>query len=136
MIQAAGGVVLRTNRSGDADELEVLVVHRPDRGDWSLPKGKRRRREAALDCALREVREETGLHCDANLELPTVRYTDRRGRRRLVRYWTMHPVAGEFTPNDEVDQICWVSVRSVGHLLTYEREIVLVEGLQLAVSVA
>ena len=35
-VWAAGGLVLR-----DAGgELEILIVHRPDHGDWSFPKGK------------------------------------------------------------------------------------------------
>ena len=35
-IRAAGVVLLR----GDQGRYETLVVHRPRRHDWSLPKGK------------------------------------------------------------------------------------------------
>jgi 8-oxo-dGTP pyrophosphatase MutT (NUDIX family) len=132
MIEAAGGVVWRTTRP---NELEVLVVHRPRRQDWSLPKGKRRGRETALECALREVREETGLRCTAEDELPKVRYTDRQGRARLVRYWAMQVVRGEFKPNDEVDQVRWTPLGLVGELLTYEHELVVVSSLLLIQSV-
>ncbi|MBM3914909.1 MAG: NUDIX hydrolase [Sphingomonadales bacterium] len=51
-IEAAGGVVVN-----DADEL--LLIFR--RGMWDLPKGKLDAGESIVDCALREVREETGL---------------------------------------------------------------------------
>lgn len=128
MIESAGGVVWRTS---GRHHHEVLVVHRPHRQDWSLPKGRRRRRESALECALREVREETGLRCAAEEELPEVRYTDRQGRARRVRYWMMQAVSGEFRPNDEVDETRWTPIGVVGELLTHEHELVLVSGLRL-----
>lgn len=53
IIQAAGGVV--KNETG-----EILFIFR--RGKWDLPKGKRDDDENAEDCAVREVKEETGLH--------------------------------------------------------------------------
>ena len=126
MIEAAGGVVWRVS---DRSPQEVLLVHRPHHDDWSLPKGKRERRESALECALREVREETGLRCVAGAELPEARYRDRRGRQRRVRYWAMQIVRGEFRANDEVDEVRWVAVDQVGELLTYAHDLLVVRGL-------
>ena len=57
IINASGAVVLR----GHADHREVLVVHRPAYGDWSLPKGKMLPDEYLSVTAVREVGEETGL---------------------------------------------------------------------------
>ena len=51
-IEAGGGVVFN-----EADE--VLLIFR--RGKWDLPKGKLDPGESVIDCALREVMEETGL---------------------------------------------------------------------------
>lgn|SRR5574337_1011115 len=42
---------------GDA----VLLVQRPDRGDWVLPGGRPHPHEGMASCARRETREETGL---------------------------------------------------------------------------
>jgi len=128
VIESAGGVVWRASSRFDH---EVLIVHRPHRQDWSLPKGRRRRGESALECALREVREETGLRCTAEEELPEVRYTDHRGRARRVRYWMMQVVRGEFRPNDEVDEIRWAPLDALGDLLTHDHELVVVSGLGL-----
>jgi 8-oxo-dGTP pyrophosphatase MutT (NUDIX family) len=127
MIEAAGGVVWR---EASRHQLEVLVVHRPHRKDWSLPKGKRHHRESALDCAIREVHEETGMRCTVGAELPETRYSDRRGRPKRVRYWSMHDPVGEFRPNDEVDDIRWLDLDRVGGLLTYPHDLVVVSGLE------
>ena len=127
MIEAAGGVVWR---STSHHQVEVLLVHRPHRQDWSLPKGKRHRRETALECAIREVHEETGMRATIGDELPETRYTDRKGRQKQVRYWSMSEPEGLFRPNGEVDEIRWLRAERVGELLTYARDIVVVEALQ------
>ena len=77
VIRAAGGVVLRKARSG---ETEIAIIHRPAYDDWTLPKGKIEPDESPEDCALREVREETGLRCELLRPLGCTAYVDRRGR--------------------------------------------------------
>jgi 8-oxo-dGTP diphosphatase len=131
VIEAAGGVLWRRNRA----RVDVLLVHRPGHDDWSLPKGKRRPRESALDCALREVREETGFACEVGAELPETRYRDRKGRPKRVRYWSMQPTAGEFAPNGEVDEVRWLRLERVAEWLTYEHDLEVVAGLEVAVLV-
>lgn len=119
MVRAAGGVVMRAGGAG----LEVLVVHRPRYDDWSLPKGKREPGERDEDTATREVEEETGYRCTLGDELATVRYLDRRGRDKQVRFWNMS-VIGEvpWEPNDEVDERRWISPADADTLLTYEAD--------------
>jgi 8-oxo-dGTP diphosphatase len=127
VIEAAGGVIWRQTRTL---HVEVVVVHRPRRDDWSLPKGKSRRRESPLDCALREVREETGFRCAVGDELPEVRYVDRKGRDKRVRYWAMQPLDGTFRPNREVDAIEWVLLDQLHEVLSAARDLVVVHALQ------
>ena len=118
-VRAAGGVVVRDGR--------VAIVHRPKYDDWSLPKGKLDEGESWEDAAVREVREETGFRCALREELSSVEYTDPKGRPKTVRYWRMEPVAGEFTPNDEVDELRWLPPEDAVRSLTYDhdRELVL-----------
>ena len=42
------------------------------------------------------------------MELPSTLYRARSGRSKLVRYWAMRRLGGEFRPNREVDEIRWV----------------------------
>jgi 8-oxo-(d)GTP phosphatase len=119
LVHAAGGVVRRAGRDGP----EVLLVHRPRYDDWTFPKGKAHTGETAEETALREVAEETGLHCVLGEELPSTKYRDSRGRRKLVRYWTMRVESGSFEPQAEVDEISWVSHDDAEETLSYERDL-------------
>ena len=119
-IEAAGGVILR--------EGLVAVVHRGRYDDWSLPKGKLDAGETFEQAALREVREETGLECELGEELEPVSYIDEKGRPKLVRYWLMSVLGGEFEPNDEVDDLRWLVPSEATVLLSYPHDRELVES--------
>jgi 8-oxo-dGTP diphosphatase len=127
MIEAAGGVVWRRTSKG---VVKVLLVHRQRYDDWSLPKGKLDPGETDEQCAVREVEEETGLRCEAHEELHEVRYVDRKGRPKRVRYWAMVPIDGDFEPNDEVDEVRWVNHEEVAALVTYPRDAEVIDGLR------
>jgi 8-oxo-dGTP diphosphatase len=125
LVAAAGGVVWRLGATGD---VEVVVVHRPKYHDWSLPKGKRDPGETDEQCALREVAEETGLECALGPELGIVSsYIDRKGRPKEVRWWVMSAVGGDFSPTEEVDEIRWLSVDRARRLLSYDRDVEVLE---------
>ncbi len=124
-VAAAGGVVLRDGEDG----TEVAVVHRPRYDDWSLPKGKLEPGEEWEAAALREVEEETGLRCELGRELPSARYRDRKGRDKLVRWWLMRPLEGEFVPGDEVDELRWLDRDRALELLHFEHDRDLVRAL-------
>ena len=117
-VAAAGGVITRAGSGGPA----VAVVYRPDYDDWTLPKGKLDPGESFEQAALREVEEETGLRCELGEPCGETRYEDSKGRSKLVRYWLMTPVEGEFQPNDEVDELRWLTPDDARALLTYERD--------------
>ena len=113
-VKAAGGVVLR--------EGLLALVHRPRYDDWAFPKGKLDAGESWEDAALREVEEETGLRCRLGAELAPTSYRDPKGRAKVVRYWRMEPLDGEFAPSHEVDELRWVSPADARSLLSYEHD--------------
>jgi 8-oxo-dGTP diphosphatase len=98
-----------------------MLIHRPKYDDWSFPKGKLEEGESFEDAALREVEEESGWRCEIRTELEPTRYTDDKGREKVVRWWEMIArERGSWQANDEVDDVAWVPLSEVDSYLTYE----------------
>jgi 8-oxo-dGTP pyrophosphatase MutT (NUDIX family) len=125
-VNAAGGVVWRRGEDGG---LEVVLVHRPRYDDWSLPKGKLDEGESFEEAALREVEEETGLRCELGEFAGETSYRDRKDREKVVRYWAMEAGDGDFSPDDEVDEVRWVPIADAPAQLSYDFDRELVERL-------
>jgi len=119
VIHAAGGIIVR-DLAGEAPR--VAVVWRDLRGDWTFPKGKLDPGETYEQAACREVEEETGLTCRTSRFIGTTEYLHRKGRPKVVAYFLMSVVAGEFRPNDEVDELRWCTVQEAERLLTWDRD--------------
>jgi 8-oxo-dGTP diphosphatase len=117
-VRAAGCVVYRRAHDG----LELALVHRPRYDDWSLPKGKLDAGEDWETAARREVLEEIGYRGELERELTPVRYADRKGRDKVVRYWLMEASDGAFEPNSEVDELSWEKPAAALSRLTYETD--------------
>ncbi len=108
---------------------EVLLIRRgkpPKQGEWSLPGGRIEPGERAMDAALRELREETGVEAEITGLLDVVDgiFPD-AGRHYVLidyaaRWLSGEPVAGDdavearFVARDQVDALVdWVETRRV-----------------------
>ncbi|HZG91441.1 MAG TPA: NUDIX hydrolase [Pseudonocardia sp.] len=118
-VLAAGAVLWRPGPHG---RPEIALVHRPRYDDWAYPKGKLERRESMPFAAVREVAEETGFRCRLGALLGDIRYPVPEGDK-LVRYWAAQVRAGEFVPNDEVDQLVWESIDGAADRLSYRHDL-------------
>ena len=125
VVAAAGVVLWREGTHGP----EVAVVHRPKYDDWSFPKGKLDPGEDWPDAALRETAEETGITVALGAPLGETRYIDRKGRPKAVRYWAATAVRGGFAPNQEVDELRWLTPAQARALLSYDRDRPLLDAL-------
>ena len=115
-IFAAGTVIFK----GKGLNQKIAVIHRPHREDWSFPKGKIDAPESAPAAAVRETLEETGLHVVLHQSLTPQEYIF-DNLPKTVFYWRARLVKPPvFVPNDEADQLVWVSLKAALKLLTYE----------------
>ena len=128
LIRAAGGVLFRTSRRG---RYKVAVVYREARRDWTFPKGKLDEGESFEEAALREVVEETGITAVIRRFVGSTNYTHRKGRPKIVAYYLMEAISGEFAPNEEVDELRWVTLDEAFELLTWDRDQELIDLLRL-----
>lgn len=108
---SAGGIVYRKR----LDKYEVLLIE--DRfGRWTLPKGKKEQGETDQETALREIREETGLHGRIVKALTNTYYTYRHpslGKvEKEVIYFLIEAIEGtEEAQLEEIKGVSWMPSR-------------------------
>jgi 8-oxo-dGTP diphosphatase len=124
-IWAAGAVAWRPREDG---ALELLLVHRKRYDDWSLPKGKAEPGEKLPATAVREVREEGGADVTLGRRLTSVRYRV-KGRPKRVSYWAARVtgVDGRAVPNEEVDQVAWLSLDEARNRVSYQQDLAVLD---------
>jgi mutator protein MutT len=121
--RSAGGVVVR-------GEETLVIVPRRRGADGArvlaLPKGHIDPGETALQAAVREVREETGVDAEPLRDLGEVHYFYRREGRTVpksVVFFLLRYVSGNTDDHDdEVEEARWMALAEAADALTYEGE--------------
>ncbi len=112
-IIAAGGLILN-------EKKELLMIFR--RSKWDLPKGKLDEGEKIEDCALREVKEETGLknvRLEKFIAITLHEYLDPYSNEDVIKethWYKMFASANErLVPqaDEHIEKIEWVDLKNL-----------------------
>ena len=125
---SAGGVVVR--QGPDGPECVVIVPSRRAANGskvLALPKGHPDGDETPEQAALREVREETGVHAHVVEQLGDVRYWYQRDGRRIVKvvaFFLLGHDRGdpETHVDQEIDEARWMALEQAATALTHAGE--------------
>ncbi|MEA2008428.1 MAG: NUDIX hydrolase [Chloroflexota bacterium] len=118
VITAAGGIVWRETETGK----KLAIVHRPKYDDWSLPKGKLKKGESWQEAAMREVLEETGCETELDSFAGSISYIVRE-TPKVILFWNMKATnITEYTANEEVDKVIWLTREEALEKLDYQTE--------------
>ncbi len=113
-IKPAAAVAIVNNRN------EILMLHRKDNKKWTMPGGTLEFGESMMDCALREVKEESGLsvaikdiigtYTDPNIRIA---YSDGEVRQEFTIVYLGEVVDGNVELDEESSDFVWVSLKQV-----------------------
>lgn len=128
-VLAAGAVCWREGADG---AVEILLVHRTQHRDCSIPKGKVDPGETLPETAVREIAEETGLLVGLGVPLGVVEYTLPNGRPKQVSYWAarvgeLAQANSTFASNDEIERLSWMTVPAAREALSYPHDVDIVD---------
>jgi ADP-ribose pyrophosphatase YjhB (NUDIX family) len=104
-------------------EGRIALVHRKDNGLWALPGGGIALGESIEDCAVREVKEETGLDVKITGLVGVytnphhvIEYSDGEVRQQFSLCFTTELVGGTLAYDEESTDIAWVPGTAIANL--------------------
>jgi ADP-ribose pyrophosphatase YjhB (NUDIX family) len=112
---------------GGAPRAALIARHnRRGRLVWSLPKGHLEVGETAVQAAIREVEEETGIVSEVLAPLGSIDFwfvADGRRIHKTVHHFLLSAVGGELSDADpEVELVAWFPLDQVPEQLAYPDE--------------
>ena len=125
---SAGGVALRIE-NGKPYVAVILRRNRSGKKEVCLPKGHLERGESAMDAAIREIAEETGVRSRVIRHLSSVDYwfsgSSTRIHKRVHHFLTEYidgEITAEFDPDQEAEDAIWLDLRDAVRSLSYGNE--------------
>ena len=117
----------------DGYELKILLIERgiePYKGLWALPGGFLRMDETAEQCALRELKEETGLDLRYLKQLGAFSDVSRDPRERVISI-AFYALAkkSDVRGGDDASKAQWFAINEVPHL-AFDHDFILRKAMQ------
>jgi len=117
--------------NGGVGRVQVALIATAQGSRWQLPKGRLEPGEEAVQAAIREVEEETGLQTVVEIFLHSVEYSYTDTYRRIVPetvhkrvdFYLLRVVGGELSAlSFEVDNVIWTTPEEALERLTFAGE--------------
>lgn len=109
-------------------KVEVLLIKQFAHKDrWGIPKGHVNEGESIEECAVREVKEETGVDIQLGARLPDC-FVSNKVEDKTVASWLAQPVGSHDTnhndPDSEVADARWFPVDQLPEIMMYQRPLI------------
>ncbi len=119
--------------------MEVALISVGPQRRWQLPKGIVDAGETPEATAIREVREEAGIHTELLRKIETITYwyVGDKGKQRVrfhkfVHFFLLRYTSGNIAEHDwEVNEARWVAIEEAINLLSFKTERQVVEKAKL-----
>ena len=99
---------------------KILMLKRMDNGKWTLPGGTMKLNESLIDCAVREIKEETGLEVKVTDVIGTytdpdirIEYSDGEVRREFTIVYYGIATNSEVIIDDESSTYAWIPIKNI-----------------------
>ena len=117
-VPAAGGFIVEDGR--------VMLVKRkypPRVGYWSFPAGFMEYGESPSHCAIREVKEETGLDVEVVSSFKVYSGSDDPRTRAILILYIVKPVGGEMSPGDDASELKYFPLNDLPDNIAFESHV-------------
>ena len=126
-IVACGGVVFHFDEDRDPKVLYLLLKHKGGKKHWALPKGHLEKGETYKECAIREIKEETGISkknliLHEKLDHKTIYEKPRKFRRnklKVVHLYLFQSLTNNIFLSKEHISFKWVPFYKIKKKLTF-----------------
>lgn len=114
IIKKAGAIIM------SRDLKYIALVFRPEKNDWTFPKGHVEEGETEIDTMTREILEETGALVEIKNILPDIEYLDNNGQNVLVKM--LLTIFVKDKPENKMgdEQVKWIPIDEVAQKLSYQ----------------
>jgi 8-oxo-dGTP pyrophosphatase MutT (NUDIX family) len=115
IIKAAGGLVRKKDK--------FLMIYRMKK--WDLPKGKKEKREAFIDTAVREIEEECNIKVKLGPKICTTWHTytmNRRAMLKKTKWYAMDLIDDSSmkpSAEEDIEDLRWMNPKEVYHALEH-----------------
>lgn len=123
----ANSIAVATSAFVQDEERRILMIRRTDNNLFSIPGGQIEPGETLTQCAVREVKEETGMDIDITGLIGIysnpghiVAYNDGEVRQEFSICFRGEPVGGEPRTSDESSEVHWINAKGLDKLPIHE----------------